>query len=729
MWQTDELRRARPTPLDEALTAVYYLEGLMSDEVAGALFDSIRHQLDRLAVAPDPSRPPVRFGTWAGGDRDGNPAVTPELTLQALAIQHEHGLRLLADRLEALEFELSHSEQVVGISDEMADSLEADGELLPEEAARCGALYAEEPYRLKCAFIRRRLENTRQRLGEGPAAGSGCDYRSVGDLIADLGVMSRSLEVNRGNLVARGVLARTIAVAAASGFGLATLDIREHASRHHAALEVLYDRAGELSRPYRDLDGEERTALLEQELGNRRPLTPAALGPGGAAGEVLDTFTMIRTALDTYGEDAVESYIVSETRGADDVLAAAVLGRDAGLIDPAAGVARIGIVPLFETIDEVRSASATLERLFSHASYRLVVALRGDIQEVMLGYSDSSKHGGMVTAQWELHRAASRMRHTAAGHGVRLRFFHGRGGTIGRGGGPTGDAILAAPYGTVDGAIKITEQGEVVSDKYALPGLAYRNLELTLAAVLEASLLHRDPRRQPDTLERWYAAADTISAAANGAYRSLVEQPGLPEFFRAATPVSELVGLNIGSRPDHRPGTDAGLAGLRAIPWVFGWTQARLTIPGWYGVGTGIESARVAGLEAVLEEMYREWPFFRSLVSNAEMTLFKTDPGIARRYVDRLVDPGLHHICDEIIAEYHRSVDAVLSLTGHDRLLGDNPVLRRTLAVRDAYLRPVNILQVALLARARQSAEPDPALERALLLTINGISTGLRNTG
>jgi len=719
IWQTDELRRDRPTPADEARTAVYYLDALASDEVAGKLSDIVDHGLSRLGIVMPPDAAPLRFGTWAGGDRDGNPNVTPAVTLATLALQHEHGLRNLIRAIEDLAFELSQSEQVVEISREMEASLAAGRDSLPDVYARFGTLNAEEPYRLACAYIHQRLINTRTRLADGGAHQPGRDYRGAAGLIADLKLMHESLSDNRGRLVADGPLGRIIRRVAAFGLGLATLDVREHAARHHLLLASLYERVGELDRPYGDLTPDERTSLLADELESPRPLAPDTVPLEGEAGMVSDVFSTIREALDTYGDGAIESYIVSETRGADDVLAVAVLARDAGLIDLSAGIARIGIVPLFETIAEVRGAAATMDRLLSHPGYRRIVQLRGDLQEVMLGYSDSSKHG----------RAARSLHDVTSRHGVRVRFFHGRGGTIGRGGGPAGEAILAEPYGTVDATIKITEQGEVISDKYGLPGIALRNLELAVAAVLEASLLHREPRRDPETLERWFAAMETISDAAYLAYRGLVENPGLVEYFLTATPVEELGSLNIGSRPARRPGGTAGLGGLRAIPWVFGWTQTRQTVPGWFGLGTGLAAAREEGLGDLLAEMHREWPFFRSLVSNAEMTLFKTDPGIARRYVDRLVDPSLHPILDDIIAEHRRTVEAVLVLTGQDTLIGDNPTLRRSLEVRDAYLDPLNLLQVALLARARESGERDPTLDRALLLTVNGIATGLRNTG
>ncbi len=728
VWQTDELRAERPTPVDEARSMIYYFDELFRD-VVPELFDELDHQLGRLGVDLADGARPLHFGTWVGGDRDGNPNVTPEVTLEVLAMQHDHALRELIAAVEELATELSSSARIVDYSSELAASLAADQEALPETHDRFARLSPGEPYRQKLGYVHQRLMNTRRRLAEGSRHVPGEDYARAAELAADLLVMRDSLAANSGELIARGSLGQLIRRVAAFGFHLATMDIREHATKHHAVLAELYSRLDE-DPGYAALDGQQRIELLTAELESRRPLASRTTRLDGEPASTMATFDTIREALDRFGPDVIESYVISETRGVDDVLAAVVLAREAGLVDLHAGVARIGFVPLFETTEEVQGAGAILDALLGVARYRDVVARRGDVQEVMLGYSDSSKHAGITTSQWDLYRASRALRDVAREHGVGLRLFHGRGGTVGRGGGPTGEAIWAQPWGTVDGRIKITEQGEVVADKYGLPSLARDNLELTVAATLEASLLHRTSRQAPDVLARWDAAMDEVSAAAYQAYRGLVDDPGLMDYFHAATPVEELAWLNIGSRPARRPGTARGLDGLRAIPWVFGWTQSRQIAPGWYGVGSGLGAARAAGHGDVVAAMYAQWPFFRSFVSNVAMTLVKTDMEIARRYVTELVEPGLHYVFDMIRAEFERTVDEVLRITGEAEMLDAHPVLQRTLAVRDIYLDPLSYLQVALLERARaEQGEPDPKLRRALLLTVNGLAAGLRNTG
>ncbi|MDQ4117053.1 MAG: phosphoenolpyruvate carboxylase, partial [Actinomycetota bacterium] len=702
LWQTDELRPQRPTVADEAAAVSRYLEEI-GERTAPDVLAELTRSLDAAGVRlPDEARP-LRLGCWVGGDRDGNPYVTPETTRDCLALYARRALDVHLRLVRRLGRQLSVSTRIVGLTDELRHSLAADERALPDVYQHYVRSNSEEPYRLKCGIVFARLERTRDRIAASRPHEPGRDYLGAEEYLHDLDVMDRSLRAHLGSRIADGHLARVRRAAQALGVTMAELDVRQHSEVHHRAMASLCHWLGTDTPAYDTLDRPARAALLSAELASGRPLAPRRGRLPAAAEEAVATFDVIAEAQRTHGPESVRTYVVSMCRGADDVLAAVLLAREAGLVEldppvPSGATAaaaprarsRIDVVPLLETVTELSRAGEILDELLADPQYRELVRVRGDVQEVMLGYSDSNKGVGITTSQWEIHRAQRRMRDVAAAHGVRLRLFHGRGGSVGRGGGPAGEAVAASPFGVVDGAMKVTEQGEVVSDKYGTPALAEQNLRLLLGAVLDASLRHRTSRLPEHTLQRWDAAMDVVSDAAAECYRELVRTPGLPRFFAEATPVAELSLLNVGSRPARRPGQSgaadtSSLDDLRAIPWVFGWTQTRMVVPGWYGLGSGLRAAREAGLGVVLDEM-RQWPFLVNLLSNVEMTLAKTDLRIAGYYVHRLVDPALHPILDQIRAEHERTVDEVLRLTGDPCLLAGHPVLRRTLEVRETYL-------------------------------------------
>ena len=714
LWQTDELRLGRPEPLDEAVNSIYYLDELLIQTVPEVLAE-FANEVKRLGIQLSLNARPLSFGTWIGGDRDGNPNITAEVTKAAILLQNSHFTRTVFEHLDELRQALSISTKLAGVSAELEKSVAQDLEKLPEIENRYRRINVEEPYRLKATAIRHKLALTQVRHASGLPHFPGRDYKDTAELLNDLEIMRTSLLANNGQLIATGQLERITRAISAFGLTHATMDIREHSGVHRQLLNQIF------SNLTPELINSQLDSKEQPNLGNLDE----------ASDRCFKTFVAMNELIDRFGPEVIESYIISMTKSADDVIAAVLIAKMAGLIsiNSAKEFAKIGFVPLLETVAELRSADKILDDLLSNKNYRKIVKLRGNMQEVMLGYSDSNKDAGITTSQWEIHKAQRKLRDVAIKHGVKLRLFHGRGGSVGRGGGPTYDALIALPWGSIDGQIKMTEQGEVISDKYGLPALAKENLELTLAAALEATILNRKPRQSAGDLNSWNDCMDLISDAAFAAYRGLVDQTDLPAYFYASTPVEQLGNMFLGSRPSRRPQDSGGLDSLRAIPWVFGWTQSRQIVPGWYGVGSGLNAAREAGKSDLLQTLLKDWHFFRTFISNVEMTLAKTDLAIAQRYVNELVDPSLHKIFDQIKTEFDLTVKELLLMTNKTEILGNQPILARTLQIRDTYLAPLQLLQISLLKRVRNQKEVDPLLARALLLTINGVAAGLRNTG
>ena len=731
LWQTDELRLERPEVLDEARNALYYLDEIMRGSL-GHVLEDLEGALAGIGVKLPANTRPLTMGSWIGGDRDGNPFVTPEVTANVIGLQRGHAINDLIPLLSRTIEDLSISKKIAGDNETIQKFVNESVASVAGLQDRYLRVNAQEPWRLALTAIRQKLFNTKECLDSNLDHVQGSDYATTAEFLADLDLVRRSLiEVGEEELAVR-VIDRTIAVASAVGLHLASLDVREHSARYQDVLAQLVERA-DPDFEYQTKSSGERLEYLRHELTSTRPLTPNPPPLDADGMHVFGAYTAIKLAQELYGPTVCETAIVSMTRGADDLLAAVIIGREAGLVDLNRKIVAVDFVPLLETVDELQAADRILDELLSTPAYREIVAIRGDVQEVMLGYSDSNKDAGILTSQWEIHLAQRRLRDVAAKYGVRLRLFHGRGGTVGRGGGPTFEAIMAQPFGVLTGELKVTEQGEVISDKYLLPPLARENLALTLAAVLESTVLHRTPNVPAEKMTKWNDVMQLASDSALTTYRNLVQDPLLPAYFDASTPVSELADVHMGSRPARRPDTNAGISGLRAIPWVFGWTQSRQIVPGWFGVGSGLKTARESGNEAELKEMLKSWSFFSNFISNVEMTLAKTDLTVAQNYVDALVPDDLKQIFEIIKTEFELTKTEILNLTGAKELLEDNPALARTLAIRDTYLLPLHHLQITLLKRVRQerknNVEPESELKRALSITVNGIATGLRNTG
>jgi phosphoenolpyruvate carboxylase len=720
VWYSEEVRATELTVLDEVRTSLVYVLSTFVD-VIPKLYRDLEEAIS--AVYPDSAIvvPPLLMpGTWIGGDRDGNPNVTPEVTAQALDLMRGAAIGLLEERLVELAGRLSVAESISGPAPLLDPLIQGLADRFPETASQVFRINAGEPYRQALTLMRERLRVSRDAEPAG--------YATSTELLDDLRLIDQSLRGQGADLIADGDLRDVIRLTEVFGFHLAIMDVREHASRHTAALAEIFQQTG-ITDAYLDFDEHERSALLIREIENPRPLIPVSLERFSEATQnVVGTFRTIAGAINGRHQGAIETYVISGAEAPSDVLAVLLLMKESALAEPGGSGARLSIAPLFEQEQGLRDAPATIATLLSLPVYRQALRAREDIQEVMIGYSDSNKEIGFLGSAWALYQAQRDLTRLFEAEGIRHTFFHGRGGAIGRGGGPTNVAILALPPGSVAGRVKLTEQGEVIASRYATAPVAYRELELVSGAIL-ASAVNVLAAPDPERLSTFEDVMAELSAAAVSAYRDLVyDDRELVCFVAQATPLSEIFRLQIGSRPARRHETRR-IEDLRAIPWVFAWTQSRFLLPGWYGVGAGLERGREAVGAEFLQAMDREWPFFAATIANAEMALAKSDLDIAERYASLVADAQLRtRIWQRIRDEHERSTREILRLTGQNRLLDREPVLRRSVDRRNPYVDPISFVQVELLRRLRAGSGQDSTL-RAILRTVNGIAGGLKNTG
>ncbi|WP_088892099.1 phosphoenolpyruvate carboxylase [Leptolyngbya ohadii] len=759
-WRTDELHQFKPTVLDEVDYALHYFQEVLFDTIP-QLYQRFHRSLK--ATFPE-LRPPLynfcKFGSWVGSDRDGNPSVTPEITWKTACYQRNLVLGKYIYSVKNLINLLSMSLHWSDVLPELLESLEQDQVQLPEVYEQHAIKFRQEPYRLKLAYIQKRLENTLERsqqlynsdyLQVEAIDGTPTNfYRSGAEFLAELKLIQHNLEETK--LQCR-EMDHLICQVEIYGFILAHLDIRQESNRHSDTINEIVDYLQILPTAYDDLTEEQRAIFLTTELQTRRPLIPSELPFSDKTKETIETLRMVRRLQQEFGPEICQTYIISMSHNVSDLLEVMLLAKEAGLYDPATGSGTLHVVPLFETVEDLQRAPAVMRHLFELPFYRnaLSAGYAGrdaappvkPLQEVMLGYSDSNKDSGFLSSNWEIHKAQQALQSIAEQYGIALRIFHGRGGSVGRGGGPAYDAILAQPGRSVDGRIKITEQGEVLASKYNLPELALYNLETVTTAVLQASLL----RSGFDDIEPWRQIMEELADRSRNHYRKLIyEQPDFLDFFLSVTPIEEISQLQISSRPARRSGGKKDLTTLRAIPWVFSWTQTRFLLPSWYGVGTALQSFLEEDPEEnlkLLRYFYYKWPFFKMVISKCEMTLSKVDLTIAQQYVQELSPPEdlerFQRVFDQIASEYHLTRDLVLLITGHKRLLDGDPDLQRSVQLRNSTIVPLGFLQVSLLKRLRQhkssasgvirSRYSRGELLRGALLTINGIAAGMRNTG
>jgi len=726
LWLTSMLRLTRLEVTDEINNGLAYFRMTFLAELP-RLYEELEQALQkRFGLARAPWLAPfLTVGTWIGGDRDGNPNVTAQALATALGQQAQMILGHYLDDVNRLGKELSISTRIKQVPPALAALAQGSGDDSPYRR--------DEPYRRALSGIYARLAASAEALtGQHaalPPSAQRPPYAAAEQLAADLDALAGALVEQGAGRLAEGRLARLRRQVSLFGFHLAPIDLRQSSDEHEATVAELLARAG-VDAHYAALEEEARIALLTRELAGPRPLRSPHLEYSHRVQRELAVLAAAADGRRRFGARAVPHYVISHCESVSDLLEVGVLLREVGLLRPGMRPELgMDVIPLFESIADLERSGAIIDRALKLPLYRAWIDARGGEQEVMLGYSDSNKDGGYLASSWSLHEASTGLVRVCQAHGVRLRLFHGRGGTVGRGGGPSYDAILAQPAGSVDGALRLTEQGEVIASKYADPESGRRNLETLAAATLEASLGAR-PRSDAER-ERDAKVMEELSALAFRAYRALVkETPGFLEYFRASTPIAEIADLNIGSRPAVRRST-ARLEDLRAIPWVFSWSQCRLMLPGWYGFGAAVEQwlARPGAALAELRAMHERWAFFRSVLSNMDMVLAKTDLAIASRYAELVPDAALRsRVFGEISTEWHRTRRALAAITGNDELLADNPTLARSIRNRFPYLDPLNHLQVELLRRYR-AGDTDERTKRAIHLTINGVAAGLRNSG
>lgn len=723
LWQTRMLRRTRLSVGDEVVNGLSFYDYTFLRELP-RVYNAVEDQL--AAAFPEHKREIgsfLRMGSWIGGDRDGNPFVTADVLRSTLRVQSSKALDYYLTQVHILDTDLSPTTLLNNVSDELR--------VLAATAPDKSPHREDELYRRALAGIYARLAVTARTLDQHEAlwkaVGEADPYTSAEEFVRDLDVIRDSLVGHKSSLIARGRLRRLRHAARVFGFHLAALDLRQNSDVHERVVSEMLANA-HVCPNYLELREEQRIEVLINELGTPRPLTSPFMQ---FSAETEGELAIARTAAEMhalYGEAALPNYIISKADGVSDMLEVALILKEVGLLNVHERRASMNVIPLFETIGDLRNAPRIMDRLFTIPIWRVLLDARSATQEVMLGYSDSNKDGGFLTSGWELYKAETKLVQVFKRHGVRLRLFHGRGGSVGRGGGPSFQAILAQPGGAVQGQIRITEQGEVIASKYSNPEVGRRNLEVLAAATFEATLLGKREAAAPT---EFTDAMEELSGHAFAAYRNLVyETPGFEKYFWESTVITEIAELNIGSRPASRK-KGQRIEDLRAIPWVFSWSQCRLMLPGWYGFGSAVQAYRAQHADGMarLQAMVHEWPFFATLISNMDMVLSKTDIAIASRYAELVEDKALREaIFTRICNEWQATLDAVRQITGAPELLSTNPLLARSIRNRFPYMEPLNHLQVELLRRFRAGNRHDRT-RRSIHLTINGIAAALRNSG